>query len=493
MTLYEWTSLAAATGQLALGVLTAWRGGTSPLAIPLALFCFCTFGWNGADLAYTAYGDLRWKLVDHALSPLTAPLALHFVLVFTGRRRRLAAALAAAYVPTVLLGLSAVAGFAWPPARGFQQRDAWSLTHLGLSVPSLVLAVGCLLVHLRETDPEGRRRTRIILLAFAIAVPLAITDLLEVWLPVPELSNVGMLVAAALLAVVALRLRLLGTDLSTSATTAATALSVVVTVSCVVLTQVVAMSTAVVVLGTITAALVVGLLWRMALESHAVRRAREAQLVTLGRFAAQMAHDLKNPLAAIKGAVQFLEEERRRGASLDGSATLLDLLAAQVGRMERSLDEYRRLGNVEPRPAQVDVNDVVHEVLGLLSLAGGRVAVREELDLALPVIQGDRDLIARALENLVRNAVDAMPDGGTVTVTTCRVGRAVAIAVRDTGSGMDPATRERAVDDFFTTKAGGSGLGLPFARRVAVAHGGDLAISSRPGRGTAVEIRLAFH
>src|SRR5262249_33618205 len=281
------------------------------------------------------------------------------------------------------------------------------LPPLGLSVPSLVLAVGCLLVHLRETDPEGRRRTRIILLAFAIAVPLAITDLLEVWLPVPELSNVGMLVAAALLAVVALRLRLLGTDLSTSATTAATALSVVVTVSCVVLTQVVAMSTAVVVLGTITAALVVGLLWRMALESHAVRRAREAQLVTLGRFAAQMAHDLKNPLAAIKGAVQFLEEERRRGASLDGSATLLDLLAAQVGRMERSLDEYRRLGNVEPRPAQVDVNDVVHEVLGLLSLAGGRVAVREELDLALPVIQGDRHLIAPALPNLVRNAVHA--------------------------------------------------------------------------------------
>jgi signal transduction histidine kinase len=95
------------------------------------------------------------------------------------------------------------------------------------------------------------------------------------------------------------------------------------------------------------------------------------------------------------------------------------------------------------------------------------------------------------LENLVRNAMEAMPDGGTVTVRTARSGaESVLLSVADTGCGMDARTRERAFDDFFTTKALGSGLGLAFVRRVVEAHGGRVSLESEQGRGTLVSVRL---
>jgi signal transduction histidine kinase len=103
-------------------------------------------------------------------------------------------------------------------------------------------------------------------------------------------------------------------------------------------------------------------------------------------------------------------------------------------------------------------------------------------------------MLERVLENLVRNAVEAMPDGGTVVVRTMRSGSgatdAVAFSVRDTGIGMDARTRERAFDDFFTTKPHGSGLGLAFTHRVVEAHRGQMSLESEQGRGTLVCVRL---
>ena len=136
------------------------------------------------------------------------------------------------------------------------------------------------------------------------------------------------------------------------------------------------------------------------------------------------------------------------------------------------------------------MNDVVRDVTGLASFAGARIELRLDLGPDLPVVEADRDLLARAIENLLRNAIEAMPGGGTVTVSTARAAVGVRVEVRDSGPGMDAVTRERALEGFFTTKASGSGMGLAFASRVARAHGGTLSVSSRPGQGTAVEIGL---
>jgi two-component system, NtrC family, sensor histidine kinase HydH len=104
---------------------------------------------------------------------------------------------------------------------------------------------------------------------------------------------------------------------------------------------------------------------------------------------------------------------------------------------------------------------------------------------------GDPSLLEGALENLVRNSVEALPEsGGKVTVQVDEEADWIVVRVSDTGVGMDPRRAQRSLEEFFTSKPQGSGLGLPFARRVAVAHGGDLVITSALGEGTSVEMRI---
>jgi signal transduction histidine kinase len=230
-------------------------------------------------------------------------------------------------------------------------------------------------------------------------------------------------------------------------------------------------------------------------KQYMARRDRVEGLTIMGRFSAQMAHDLKNPLATLQGAIQFLIEEVARGQSLTEQGPFLSLLQRQVDRINRVVDEYQRLGNMQPRRSPVHLNDTVREVLALQSFAARGIQIETVLDDDLPLCSVDRDLVGRAIENLVRNAIEAMPQGGVVTVRTTALGTharrpVVLVSVQDTGIGMDARHSERAFDEFFTTKAQGSGLGLAFVRRVVRAHAGRVKMDSRIGRGTVVTMRI---
>jgi signal transduction histidine kinase len=191
----------------------------------------------------------------------------------------------------------------------------------------------------------------------------------------------------------------------------------------------------------------------------------------------------------VKGAVQFLQIERAEGRSLDDQAQFPDLIEGEVSRIERLLERYRRLGRMQAAGSPRDPNDVVRRTAAARrGDAPLGVAVRTELDDTLTASPLDADLVATALDNLVANAFEAMPSGGDVTLSTGSEAGYVWIAVTDRGAGMDARTREQAFDEFYTTKASGSGLGLPFVRRVAEAHGGSVEIESRMGEGTVVKM-----
>jgi len=208
-----------------------------------------------------------------------------------------------------------------------------------------------------------------------------------------------------------------------------------------------------------------------------------------------MAHDVKNPLTALKGALQFLTEEHDRQRPMEQQQEFLELMAEQVERIEGVMDKYQRLSRVEPELAEVEINEVVASVLALSAFRDQGIEVRTELDRDLPRCRADSDLLYGALENLVRNAFEAMESGGELEIRTAPTRQdgataGVSITVRDTGEGMDARVAERVFDDFYTTKATGSGLGLAFVRRVADTHGGEVSLSSDQGKGTTVELRL---
>jgi len=468
-------------GDLAL-VLLAWgRRDRSAIATPMLLLFLTMFAWQFADLQHEVFNIGLWP--SHIFSTFLPVFALQTVVVFVGKARSTRSLLQLAYAASV--GTAAM--FASP---------AWWKLLLVLAVVSMGYAIVLLLQHRSGTsDLEERARTELILLAVAIGTVVGTTDLWynEVSFPVPRLSNLGTLISVVLFAVAALRLKLLGNAVSLVFGVFALCAGVLWMVAYLATLYWLDRSSGVVTLSVVTALMVGAVAVREIRRSAAASRERVQRLSGLGRLAEQLAHDLKNPLAALKGGLQFLLVELEEGRSLDTRKNYLDLLLEQVDRVQRVVDEYQRIARVEPVCSRAPVNDIVRGVLGLQSFATApRVQLQVELGESLPECLLDPELIGTALENILRNAYEAMPQGGTVTVRTESApdADAVLVTIEDQGQGMDARELERAADEFFTTKAGGTGLGLYFVARVAKVHGGRLNLTSTVGKGTTVGLWL---
>lgn len=482
MTPVNWLSLATCGGHLAVAVFLLSRREQGRLSLLLTLLCLNLFTWNFASLAYHFTHAPAWRWLDVVASPLTPPLALHVIATFVGRGRELGRGLFVAYAVAALLAPSQL----WP---GLQ--PAWAPSYLALVITASWAALWLLLGHLRATSDAGERsRTRALLLAIAAAVTIGVIDLVAPH--TAPLSAVGALIGFALVAVVASRLRLLGRELAAPATAYALAASALGAVVYLAVFRFLPAAVGAPTLALTSAALVLAALARARSAAAAEARERVARLASMGRFAGQLAHDLKNPLAALKGALQFLQEEHVQGRPLDEHASFLDLMLDQVTRLHRVVDQYERFGRVEPTRAPLSLNDLVRRVVALQGFAaGGAFELVTALAEGLPACHADADLLAGALDNVLRNAAEAMPGGGRVELSTeLGPGGTLRLAVRDRGVGMDARQREHAFDDFYTTKPAGSGLGLAFVRRVARAHGGDVAITSQVGQGTTITLTL---
>ena len=485
MTLHAAFVLLACLGNLAFAIVAWLRRARSALALPLALLFLDVFAWNFADLANQLTSESGWRRIDRACSSVLPALALHVVALFVGRVRELRPGLALAYAAFGALAL-------WPLSYAI-----WWKLLLGGALVTMLYASYRLVLHLAHTrDAQEKSRTRLVLFALAVGSSLGSSDLWsdKLAFAVPPLSSVGMLVALGLFGVAVLRLDLLGGG--------GIPRLLLLHAFGVALVGLIAYLAAVRWLPGGLATLLLGLLTLLVIALAAVREhsrvtlvaeERARRLAGLGRLSEQLAHDLRNPLAALKGALQFLAGERAQGRSLDAHPEFVQLMLEQTLRLERNVVGYQRLARVEPAPARECLNELVREVLVVQRLAlPADVVLASELEGELPRCMLDKDLVMTALENLLRNAAEAVRAGGTISVSTERVSLdRVALSVRDDGAGMDARELARAGEEFFSTKESGSGLGLSFARRVAQAHGGQLEIDSELGSGT--RVRLTFH
>ena len=496
----ESIELCACVAILALGVVVLARGARNPMAPPLALLCVDMFVWNFADLAHSVSGIKAWGWLDMATSPFTPPLALHVILAFVGSVRPLRWLLLSAYGGFSALSLSALVVFVWPRAVWWNESPIFRAIFLALWLPLIILELVLLVRHWRRsTSFDEQWRARLILASVVVGAVFGSTEMWDDFVPIPSLGPIGALGSMALIAAVMLRFRLFGRDLSSSTLLYAVTLGVAATFGYFAVFQLLRPHTALLVIAAASLTLALVAAARDALRSVLVRRERLRELAGLGRLTAQMAHDVRNPLAALKGALQLILEDHARGRSLDGQREYLELALGQAERIEAVTERYKKLSSVEPVRGPIAMNELVEAVLAQAALAveqrGPAVRIERSLAAELPVLQGDRDLLAAALENVVRNACEAMPRGGALRVRTSflahhRSDGEVVVRVEDEGVGMDARQLERVFDDFFTTKVDGTGLGLGFVRRVVDAHGGAVRISSQPARGTAVEIVL---
>jgi signal transduction histidine kinase len=222
---------------------------------------------------------------------------------------------------------------------------------------------------------------------------------------------------------------------------------------------------------------------KQALEEQ-LRQSRK--LESLGSLAGGLAHDLNNVL----GVILALAARAQRGLEPSGPVSVsLDSIVSACERGREVVGDLLRFVRKEPgthRP--VSVNAVVREVAQWLSpdlLKDSRLVL--ELDESLPVLLGEGGALSHAIMNLCVNALDAMPEGGTLTIRSWLGPKGeVRLGVQDTGAGMPPEVAKRAMEAFFTTKLAGTGLGLPLVAATLKAHGGRVELNSQPGMGTAV-------
>jgi two-component system sensor histidine kinase HydH len=218
--------------------------------------------------------------------------------------------------------------------------------------------------------------------------------------------------------------------------------------------------------------------------------AENQHLAAVGRLAGSVAHEVRNPLSALRGLVQFLAKDQKPGTR---QAQCAQTAVAEVDRLERVVSGL--LDYTRPRPPRLIPLDLKESIEGTLRLLADEpraqgVEIESLVDQELPKVPADPDQVRQILMNLILNALEANNGKGKVSVSAVRRGDRVVVAVSDQGPGLPPGHEQEVFDPFFSTKERGSGLGLAIARRLARGLGGELTAGEAPGGGAAFTLSL---
>ena len=229
------------------------------------------------------------------------------------------------------------------------------------------------------------------------------------------------------------------------------------------------------------------------LQENFERMKRAERLYAIGQLSAGLAHEIRNPLASLSGAIGIL---RRNPSAAEKRSECLDIMDKECQRLNNLLTSF--LDYAKPRPPkllEIDIPSVLDSVIGLVShtLDQKSIALRKETALQLPVLECDPELLKQVLVNLLINAIQASSDGGEILLQARIRGSDLLIQVRDQGSGVSAEDLDKIFDPFFTTKENGTGLGLSVAYQIIEQLGGTLTAERNSDRGMTFSVLLPMH
>ena len=471
----------ALLGHLAIGLFAAFSWGRSPMATPLACMAVSTTTWTLASSAPIFSDSRLWHYIDRGVAPLIPASVLFVVLRFTGTKpnigERFLWGVSIAFASVALLTSS----FEW--ARLFEKSQSWAVVYLVIANPIVFVSLRRLwLYRLHTVGGEERIRTYLMMSALIVGWGLALTELFaDLRWPCPRLGRLGLLASSCMLAVAVLRYQLLEGQPSTRYL--GPALLGVLGLSSLALE--VSTGSDIFLLA-IVPSLMIGSgivipFWKVALE----RRQRFEHLSSMGRMVAQVAHDLRTPIGTIQGAAQFLLTEIDNGRPITPHRQYLKLVEESAQRLVESLSAYQRFGRLQLDAHPISVEEVLEAALRVVSPS---ITILKDMRPSMAKI--DRTLVQGALENVLKNAVEAMPNNGRLTIGTGGEDTTF-VYIEDEGPGIPLRLRSAVFEDFHTTKATGAGLGLPFVRQVVEAHGGHISLEDRP-KGVGFRVTVHF-
>jgi two-component system NtrC family sensor kinase len=235
---------------------------------------------------------------------------------------------------------------------------------------------------------------------------------------------------------------------------------------------------------------------RAHLDAAQAQLLQSAKLAAVGELAASIAHEINNPLYAARNSLYLVEQDTPANSPAHEFLTIAQDELARIGRIIERMRDFYRPSRIEL--AFTDVNQILEETIDLVQthLRHGRVNAVLQLSPALPALIAHADQLRQVFLNLILNACDAMPQGGTLTITTLVMGPEadepgrVRIEVRDTGGGIAEEHLTHLFEPFYTTKAQGTGLGLAISAHIVTQHGGTIDVLSTPGEGTVFTVVL---
>ncbi|HID55955.1 TPA: hypothetical protein EYP37_05465 [Candidatus Poribacteria bacterium] len=220
------------------------------------------------------------------------------------------------------------------------------------------------------------------------------------------------------------------------------------------------------------------------------------RLTLIGEMAAKVAHEIRNPISSINLNLELLEDELegfKGKVQTDEAEELVRSIREVLEGLSRFVQDYlqfARLPSMEFKPH--DINFILENLLGFLSteIRDRKVELITDLDEGIPLLMLDEDQLNRALMNVLRNSIEAMPEGGKLIVSTKLKGDTAVIKISDSGSGIERSEWDKIFLPFYSTKKDGTGLGLPLAEQIIREHGGSISLTSVVGEGTTFTISL---
>ncbi|MFL5320918.1 MAG: two-component system sensor histidine kinase NtrB [Myxococcaceae bacterium] len=218
---------------------------------------------------------------------------------------------------------------------------------------------------------------------------------------------------------------------------------------------------------------------------------RADQLAALGKLSAQLAHEIRNPLAALRGSAQMVASEAIHGSTTERLATIV---VREADRLEKLVQSFLLFARPPaPRRTPLRLDELTAETTAFLGRDPLATNVRLSSELSPVSIEADGDQLRQVLQNLIRNALEAAGPNGEVKVATALTGRGALVRIWDSAGKIGATEMPRLFEPFFTTRAGGTGLGLSTAQSIVNAHGGWIEVTSDPNKGTAFDIHLPLH
>ncbi len=223
---------------------------------------------------------------------------------------------------------------------------------------------------------------------------------------------------------------------------------------------------------------------------HLEEMKRIERMATLGELAAAIAHEIKNPLAGISGAIQVLAEEFEDG---DPRKETIQEVLKEIERLDKTIRDLLNFARpVEPKTIEVDLKSILQKTLSLVKKQAEKqnIRIKFSYDDSIGLLKLDPQQIQQVFLNIILNAFHSMPDGGELSINARKLNNKVEISISDTGIGIQPDEIKKIFKPFYTTRHTGTGLGLPISSNIIEAHGGEIKVESTPGIGSVFKIVL---